>query len=88
MVSFSVLGVPLRSPLTGDAQSSFEAVLVAMMEVQSILVVLEHQVKEIMVVKRVLDHTLAVVVAVVLTVLVQMVLVIRVVTVVMDIIHQ
>ena len=31
MVSFSFLGVPLRSPLTGDAQSSFEAVLVAMM---------------------------------------------------------
>ena len=31
MVSFSFLGVPLRSALTGDAQSSFEAVLVAMM---------------------------------------------------------
>ena len=31
MVSFSFLGVPLRSPLTGDAQSSFEAVLAAMM---------------------------------------------------------
>ena len=28
---FSFLGVPLRSPLTGDAQSSFEAVLAAMM---------------------------------------------------------
>ena len=31
MVSFSFLGVPLRSALTGDAQSSFEAVLAAMM---------------------------------------------------------
>ena len=31
MVSFSFLGRPLRSPLTGDAQSSFEAVLAAMM---------------------------------------------------------
>ena len=31
MVSFSFLGVPLRSPLTGDAQSSCEAVLAAMM---------------------------------------------------------
>ena len=31
MVSFSFLGVHLRPPLTGDAQSSFEAVLAAMM---------------------------------------------------------
>ena len=31
MVSFSFLGVPLRSPLTGDAQSSFPAEMVAMM---------------------------------------------------------
>ena len=31
MVSFSFLGVPLRSPLTGDAQSSFPAEMAAMM---------------------------------------------------------
>ena len=31
MVSFSFLGVPLRSPLTGDSQSSFPAEMVAMM---------------------------------------------------------
>ena len=32
MVSFSFLGVPLRCALTGDAQSSFQAEMVAMMK--------------------------------------------------------
>ena len=71
-----------------DVLVDLVVVAVVMMDPQSSLVVLVHQVKEMLVVKQVVLVTLAVAVAVVLTVLEVMLMVIMVVTVVMDMFHQ
>ena len=67
-----------------DVVVDLVAVLLVTMDPQSSLVVLEHQVKEMLVVKQVVLVTLVVAVAVVLVLLELMVMVIMVVTVVLD----